>query len=151
MNQQELISKMERDEPLTAAEVVWLDAALLEGSREAEQRMLSLRPSEPSLQWRAGLNEKLRASARRSRLARIGSIAALPAAAAVVTFVAILAGNVDRVTLDSETILQWHDEAVASTVLPGDGTGMAGFATQRRPSKSDPNEDLLYGGRLESL
>ncbi|MCH8274447.1 MAG: hypothetical protein IH851_06640 [Armatimonadetes bacterium] len=162
MNPQELREKLERGEKLSPMEWAMLDSYLESGRPpEAVEAVGRLRRDEPSLVWRSRLNDRLAAEAGKSRSplrrlnvrALIGPAVAA-AAAGLMIFAALNRAGGGAAAPDAEVaelLIQWHEEVVASSILPGDGTDLAGFVTNTPPFEPDELDDLLYGEWVKEL
>ena len=161
MNPQELREKLERGEKLSPMEWVVLDSYLESGRPpEAVEAVGRLGRDEPSLAWRSRLNERLAAEAgkgrsplRRLNVRALIGPAVAAAAAGVMLFVALnRAGGPAAPDAEvAELLIQWHEEVVASSILPGDGTDLAGFVANPVPFEPDELDDLLYGELVKEL
>ena len=160
MKPEEIYEKIEKGSPLTREESAWLDAQL-ESSEQMQMASLirELPEKPPSFSWRDSLSARLlsEVSKRRGFWAKLGLTPVAGSSLAAVTAAAILMAVVFRVPTTSEqklgadTLLQWHEEAIASTALPGDGTELDGFSVTTPQRKIDDTDDLLYGGSLHAL
>ena len=153
MNREDLLTKLQNEKPLSAEEEATLDAELATQSR-VSQLVRSLPSEEPSMEWRSRVQEQTQLIVNKARRAagwplRMAGVS-LGAAIACAWMATFLLGRLDapeRVT--TEAILNWHDEAVAASVLPGDGITLEGASAL--PSKPVSSNDLFDGGSLPSL
>lgn len=159
MKPQEIMEKLEKGMPLSREESAWLDAQL---ESEEQNRVASfvqgLPAPTPSLAWRASLEERIlreigkkRSFWRRFETNPLFASSLVAAAAAVLIAVVWMKSTSPEPALNAEKIMEWHEEAVASASLPGDGVNMEGFATTGQQGKRDDTDGLLYGGSLHSL
>ncbi len=159
MKPEEIYEKIEKGSSLTREESAWLDAQL-ESSEQLQVASLirELPEKPPSFSWRDSLSTRILSEVRKRRgfWARLGltpvagsSLAA--AAGAAIFFAVVFRPATSEQRLGADTLLQWHEEAIASTALPGDGTELDGFSVTAPQRKIDDTDDLLYGGSLHSL
>lgn len=159
MTRDELRRKLERGERLAPLECALLDAYLEEGKADPAVGALKATPQyEPSLAWRARLNDRLAAVAA-SRPRPNKWLLVFPATAVAAGLLGVIlvarsgpdAPSPEQLAKENaETLVRWHKEAVAATILPGDGVNLSGIrATARRePNRAD---SILYGKELDRL
>ena len=154
MNREELIEKLKMGE--VPAE---LDSLLQESEQERIASLVKGLPrEEPSLVWRSKLNERIASEAKRKRSRWGGLLPGIVPAAGVAGILmllilsSLLPGTQPQSgAITTEMLFDWHEEAVASTFLPEDGTGLSGFSADPVPFEPGEVDDLLYGDPLYSL
>lgn len=158
----ELIKKIESGQTLNPKEEAVVEAYLSSVENSEIASMLQGLPKDiPSLAWRASLNEKIARIASKptslwKRLVPYGLGALVGSGAMALAFMFVLNQQYNTMPLyDADAlgkaILEWHEEAVASSVLPGDRITLE-LAPYHSPSdEAETVEDLLYGGPFDQL
>lgn len=130
----EWIDKLANEEALTASETERLDAALAEQDATGLPSMVS---SLPRIEAPGTIVEGFEGSLKRRKAFRFASGFGAFAAASLGIFF-VLNSSPDTPTPvaeaqpSAESLYDWHQEAVATSVLPGDGANMAAFSTVAR-------------------
>ncbi|MGI8923828.1 MAG: hypothetical protein ACR2HJ_07285 [Fimbriimonadales bacterium] len=146
----ELLRKIEKGLSLTEEEVAMVEKIMAEEEQEIDLNSL-LSEQHPGEIWRRELDARIDDITRKRRLwgrpqVRLALSGAL-AAAAVAAFVLMARGRFEAP--GPEQMLQWHEEAVASTLLPGDGANLGAFSTMPcQPVPGDKNDPLCDGSLL---
>lgn len=159
MTREELKQKLESGESLAPVERALLDAYLEDGKTDpAVTALKSATQHEPSLAWRARLNDRLAAVATTKRRPKTWLLL-LPATAVAAglfgVFLLTRAGQDAKspealAKENAETLARWHKEAVAATILPGDGVNLAGIQASAY-REQDRADAILYGKELDRL
>lgn len=159
MSREKIDLKLQREELLNEAETAWLEECLNAEKARMSALLNNLPEAAPSRAWRSKLSDRLLAEARKRRglLARWGIRPVVASLATAAAAVAIIVANLDRPgsaegpALTAEKMLQWHDEAMASSLLPSDSANLEGLSTLPVQQPADESDDLLYKGSLHNL
>jgi hypothetical protein len=144
----ELTTKLREEARLTPEEIALLDEELAKQNLSASA-VANLPQRRPSPIWRGSLDRRLSDESSHRATLRHGP-AFLAAAAAIALGAFFGLRNTSPEAIGAGQLIQWHEEAVASSVLPGDGANLGGFSSP--PKRTAPQEeDPLYDGSLMSL
>ena len=144
----ELIRKVQDGAQLTPEDNAQLDEELANLS-QAASAVSNLPQRRASLIWRGSLDRRLSDESSHRATLRHGPVF-LAAAAAIALGAFFGLRHSSPEAIGAGQLIQWHEEAVASTVLPGDGANLGGFSSpSKRPAQNE--EDPLYDGSLMSL
>lgn len=124
--------KLETEERLSAAEEAALDSALeSDEQRRVAVEMLALKPMDaPS--GLVGAFERRVIRAGRLRMATTFGAGAAACLALVAGLYQPTPREIPVANATGESLYDWHYEAVATSVLPGDGANLAGFSQVAR-------------------
>jgi hypothetical protein len=158
----ELIKKIESELSLHPNEEAAVDTYLSEAESAKIASLIQGLPKEmPSLAWRASLNEKITRIASKpvpigKRLAPFGLGALIGSGVMALAFVVALNHQSETkspydVEVLGKAILEWHEEAVASSVLPGDRITLELTPPSSQTNDTNTLDDLLYGGPFDQL
>lgn len=125
--------KLETEDPPSPSEEARLDEALLSSEQAA---ITSALKELPALEAPASIADTFSSKVLAWRRKRIGVVSGFSGlAAAAVTMVVIFSGPGPAPVLaetPTTSLYDWHYEAVATSVLPGDGANLAGFSQVAR-------------------
>jgi len=150
MTREQLRAKLEKGERLTPLEMALLDTFLEEDASPVRHLRNSNR-EEPSLEWRAKLNERILQYA--SKNAKPSSrnlfrmlVSTSVATACILLFVLLSNHNTTSQNEFGNALLQWHEEAVAMSILPDGATHPNAFENApNNKNRESSIEKLLYG------
>ncbi|HWP30231.1 MAG TPA: hypothetical protein VNK96_00665 [Fimbriimonadales bacterium] len=150
MTRKELQAKLEKGERLTPLEMAFLDT-FLEEDTNVVRCVQNLTREEPSLEWRAKLNERLLqlSSKKNKPFHRSFSwmiISTSLATACILLFIVLSNRNTPLQNELGKALLEWHEEAVASSILPDGVTQPNAYENISNNTKQEDDiEELLYG------
>ena len=130
------IKKLANEDSLTAEEVARLDEALKAQDAAGLQSMVA---SLPRFEAPASIVGNFEKSLRRRGVMRLASGFGAFAAASMAMFFALNSQEAAQPVTEgpsADSLYDWHNEAVATSVLPGDGAGMAAFSQVARNGES---------------
>lgn len=151
MKREDLLKHIENDKTMSPEIEAQLDTEL-DAQSQVSNMVRSLPVEEPSLEWQSRVRQQTQVIVRKARRAalwplRVAGVSVVGAAACAIFVANMVADRPEKIS--TEAMLNWHDEAVAASVLPGDSISLAGASTL--PSKPAARNDLFDGGSLPSL
>lgn len=124
--------KLEDEDRLTAAEVAELDSALeSDEQRLVAAEMSALKPMDTPAGLVAAFERRV-VRAGRLRLATAFGAGAAACLAVVAALYQPAPREIPVANATGESLYDWHYEAVATSILPGDGANLAGFSQVAR-------------------
>lgn len=149
MTREELRAKLEKGERLAPLEMALLDT-FLEEDASSVRHLENLTREEPSLEWCAKLNERLLqlSSKKNKPFYRNFSWMFISTSLATACILLIVLSNHNKTSQNElgKALLEWHEEAVASSILPESATQPNAFENISSNTKQENDiEELLYG------